>query len=78
MTIFRLLKVLSKQEMRPLRQTLVFNPALKLCGKGIRKHCDSDGDGGVTEREWEVCVGVRKEGAKTKENPCDDHFSDQL
>jgi len=53
---------LSRKELRPFRAELRADPRLKLCGKRIQLHCDSDGDRRISRREWSTCLGLAPEG----------------
>ena len=55
---------ISRREIRPFRRWLKKDRDLRLCGKRIQLHCDSDDDENITREEWEVCIGVR-EGEKS-------------
>ncbi len=58
--------------MKPFRAKLKRDRDLRLCGKRIVLHCDADGDKSISDREWNICVGV-KEGKCKKRVTTFDH-----
>ena len=53
-------QVISRRELQPFRRELKGDSELRLCGKRIQMHCDTDGDKSITEREWDACLGVKE------------------
>jgi hypothetical protein len=51
-------QLLSRRELRPFRQHLGSDEDLRLCGKRLHVHCDSNADANVSADEWKACVGA--------------------